>query len=185
MGRGQKRAQAGPQDDDAQIARLVDLASLRQAGVHVLADSMYGTGQGYFKRLLAGGQTTVDEIRNYVERHGESIFLYDDEGNSFPGGNDLSTRLMMTPDDERKLIEATLSGNLPDGRPAGVYLSAPEGELDANHPLHFLRLILIAERCERRGLLVGFVTDYTHMHADLGERPRVEARQPLHQPQLG
>jgi phosphomannomutase len=51
---------------DAQIARLVDLASLRQAGVQVVADSMYGTGQGYFKRLLSGGRTTVDEIRNFV-----------------------------------------------------------------------------------------------------------------------
>jgi phosphomannomutase len=56
---------AGPAYD-AQIARLVDLPSLRQAGVSVVADSMYGTGQGYFKRLLSGGRTVVDEIRNYV-----------------------------------------------------------------------------------------------------------------------
>src|SRR5919199_1232898 len=33
---------------DAQIERLFDLTSLRNAGVHVVADSMYGTGQGYF-----------------------------------------------------------------------------------------------------------------------------------------
>jgi phosphomannomutase len=51
---------------DAQIARLVDLDRLRQAGVHVVADSMFGTGQGYFKRLLSGGATNVEEIRNYV-----------------------------------------------------------------------------------------------------------------------
>jgi alpha-D-glucose phosphate-specific phosphoglucomutase len=51
---------------DAQIARLVDLQKLRDAGVHVVADSMYGTGQGYFKRLLSGGKTQVHEIRNFV-----------------------------------------------------------------------------------------------------------------------
>jgi phosphomannomutase len=51
---------------DAQIARLVDLQKLRDAGVQVVADSMYGTGQGYFKRLLSGGKTQVHEIRNFV-----------------------------------------------------------------------------------------------------------------------
>lgn len=51
---------------DEQIGRLLDLPALRQAGVRVVADSMYGTGQGYFKRLLSGGATRVDEIRNTV-----------------------------------------------------------------------------------------------------------------------
>lgn len=51
---------------DAQIARLVDLEALRGAGVSIVADSMYGTGQGYFKRLLSGGTTQVSEIRNEV-----------------------------------------------------------------------------------------------------------------------
>jgi alpha-D-glucose phosphate-specific phosphoglucomutase len=60
-----ERFDAGPAYD-AQIARLVDLTRLREAGVTVVADSMYGTGQGYFKRLLSGGRTVVDEIRNYV-----------------------------------------------------------------------------------------------------------------------
>lgn len=51
---------------DAQIARLVDLERLRAAGVTLVADSMYGTGQGHFKRLLSGGRTRVEEIRNFV-----------------------------------------------------------------------------------------------------------------------
>ena len=51
---------------DVQIGRLVDLDKLRQAGVHIVADAMYGTGQGVFKRLLSGGRTTVDEIRSHV-----------------------------------------------------------------------------------------------------------------------
>ncbi len=51
---------------DAQIARLVELDRLRNAGITVVADSMYGTGQGHFKRLLSGGRTIVEEIRNVV-----------------------------------------------------------------------------------------------------------------------
>ena len=51
---------------DAQLARLVDINALRNAGLKVVADSMYGTGQGHFKRLLAGGATSVSEIRNVV-----------------------------------------------------------------------------------------------------------------------
>jgi phosphomannomutase len=51
---------------DAQLARLVSLDHLRSAGMTIVTDSMYGTGQGHFKRLLSGGRTTVDEIRNFV-----------------------------------------------------------------------------------------------------------------------
>ncbi len=51
---------------DQQVARLVDLDKLRNAGVTVVADSMYGTGIGYFQRLLSGGSTRVIEIRNEV-----------------------------------------------------------------------------------------------------------------------
>ena len=46
-----------------QVARLVDLPALRDAGVLVVADAMYGTGAGYFERLLAGGRTRVVGIR--------------------------------------------------------------------------------------------------------------------------
>lgn len=50
----------------AQMERLVDLDRLRQAGITVVVDSMYGAGIGYFRRLLAGGRTRVIEIRGEV-----------------------------------------------------------------------------------------------------------------------
>ena len=40
-----------------QIGRLVDLDFIRNAGLHVLADAMYGAGAGYFEALLKGGTT--------------------------------------------------------------------------------------------------------------------------------
>ena len=50
---------------EAQLARVVDLPRLRGAGLRVLHESMYGSGAGVVRRLLAGGSTTVDEL------HGE------------------------------------------------------------------------------------------------------------------
>ena len=49
----------------AQLARLVDLPSLRSAGLNVCYDAMYGTGAGYFAELLEGGATKVTELHGY------------------------------------------------------------------------------------------------------------------------
>jgi phosphomannomutase len=44
------------------IAELVDLDKLRQAGLKVVIDPMYGAAIGYLKSILAGGSTEVVEI---------------------------------------------------------------------------------------------------------------------------
>ena len=54
--------------DDAyftQIEKLVELEPIRQAGLNLAVDSMYGAGAGYLGRLLTGGKTEILEI------HGE------------------------------------------------------------------------------------------------------------------
>jgi alpha-D-glucose phosphate-specific phosphoglucomutase len=43
---------------------LIDLAPIKDAGLTVLADAMWGNGAGWFPRLLAGGKTKVIEIHN-------------------------------------------------------------------------------------------------------------------------
>ena len=45
-----------------QMESLVDLPALRQAGLKVVIDSMYGTGAGYLKALLEGGSNRLVEI---------------------------------------------------------------------------------------------------------------------------
>jgi len=45
-----------------QITKLVDLNGLRQAGLKVVVDSMYGAGAGYLKMILSGGTTEIIEI---------------------------------------------------------------------------------------------------------------------------
>jgi phosphomannomutase len=51
----------------AQLERLVELDRLRRSGLHVVVDSMWGNGSGWFARLLSGGTTTVTEV--HAERN--------------------------------------------------------------------------------------------------------------------
>ncbi len=46
----------------AQIHHLLDLEPIRQAGLTVVVDSMWGNGAGWLSRLLAGGATKVIEV---------------------------------------------------------------------------------------------------------------------------
>lgn len=46
------------------IQRLLDLELIKQAGLRVVVDVMWGNGAGYFSRLLGGGKTEVIEIHN-------------------------------------------------------------------------------------------------------------------------
>lgn len=48
----------------AQINQLIDLQPIKDAGLKVLVDAMWGNGAGWFSGLLAGGKTEVIEIHN-------------------------------------------------------------------------------------------------------------------------
>ena len=48
----------------ASIDKLIDLNSLRNAGLKIEVDPMYGVGAGYFKTLLSGGTTQIIEINS-------------------------------------------------------------------------------------------------------------------------
>lgn len=45
-----------------QIEKLVDLDNLRNSGLKIAVDSMYGAGSGYLKNLLSGGTCEIIEI---------------------------------------------------------------------------------------------------------------------------
>jgi phosphomannomutase len=47
----------------ANLQRIVDLKSIRDAGIRVGFDAMHGAGGGYFQELLGGGATTMTELR--------------------------------------------------------------------------------------------------------------------------
>ncbi len=48
----------------SQLMKLVDVEPLRDAGLTVLVDCMWGNGAGWFPRLLSGGSTTIHEVHN-------------------------------------------------------------------------------------------------------------------------
>jgi alpha-D-glucose phosphate-specific phosphoglucomutase len=47
-----------------QLASLVDVEGIKDAGITVVVDAMYGAGMGYFPAILAGGDTRVIEVNN-------------------------------------------------------------------------------------------------------------------------
>ena len=49
---------------EAHIQKLIDLQPIRDAGLTVMVDAMWGNGAGWFTRLLAGGTTRVIEIHD-------------------------------------------------------------------------------------------------------------------------
>ena len=46
------------------LRRMVDLASLKDAGLSVVVDAMHGAGAGYLGSLLEGGRTRLTELRS-------------------------------------------------------------------------------------------------------------------------
>jgi alpha-D-glucose phosphate-specific phosphoglucomutase len=46
------------------LKKLVDLQKIKDAGLTVMVDAMWGNGAGWFPRLLEGGKTRVIEIHN-------------------------------------------------------------------------------------------------------------------------
>ena len=49
------------------LGKLVDLDKLRNAGLKILVEPMWGNGAGWFPRLLGGGNNTIIEV--HAERH--------------------------------------------------------------------------------------------------------------------
>ncbi len=47
-----------------QIDRLIDLQTIKAAGLKILVEPMWGNGIGWFPHLLKGGKTQVEEIHN-------------------------------------------------------------------------------------------------------------------------
>jgi phosphomannomutase len=48
----------------AQIARMVDLDGIKNAGLRIVHECMYGSGYGYVAEMVGGGRTTVTELHN-------------------------------------------------------------------------------------------------------------------------
>ena len=45
-----------------QLARMIDVQPIKDAGLTVLVDCMWGNGAGWFPRILGGGRTKIRQI---------------------------------------------------------------------------------------------------------------------------
>jgi phosphomannomutase len=88
------------------LATLVDLDGIRRSGLNVLVDPMYGSGAGYFSKLLSGGTTKVTEFHN-------------ERNPAFPG--------MSQPEPIAHNLEALLSAVPEQGADVGI---ATDGDAD-------------------------------------------------------
>lgn len=75
-----------------QLASLVPLERIRQAGLTVIVDPMYGAGSGYLPALLQGGSTRVVEI------HGERNPTFPGMRNPEPLPHNLTKLCTVVPD---------------------------------------------------------------------------------------
>jgi phosphomannomutase len=48
-----------------QLNRLIDFQKIKNAGLHILVEPMWGNGIGWFSKLLNGGKSAVEEIHNH------------------------------------------------------------------------------------------------------------------------
>src|SRR5213083_1389838 len=48
----------------AQIARMVDLDAIKDAGLRIVHECMYGSGYGHIAEMIGGGRTAVTELHN-------------------------------------------------------------------------------------------------------------------------
>src|SRR5579864_5060050 len=48
----------------AQIARMVDIDAIKDAGLRIVHECMYGSGYGYIAEMVGGGRTLVTELHN-------------------------------------------------------------------------------------------------------------------------
>lgn len=70
-----------------QVDRLIDVQPIIDAGLRVVTDPMWGVGQGWFPKILSGGETVVKEI------HGERNVLFPDMKRPEPIADNLQALL--------------------------------------------------------------------------------------------
>ncbi len=130
---------------DAHVAQLLDLPRLRQAGIKIVADSMFGTGAGYFHRLLDAGSTRVQEIRDVVNP-------------AFPG---IAPEPIRPHIDELSRVVREIGADVglaTDGDADRIGLVSESGAFINQHQVFALLALYLTEQRGLRGAVVRSVT---------------------------
>ena len=138
------------------IASLVDLAGIRNAGLKVVVDPMFGAGAGYFDKLLNGGSTTVTEL------HGERNPAFPDISQPEPIAQNLSALMAAVPQMQADVGLAT------DGDADRLGIVDENGRFITTLESFALLCLHLLEVLQQRGPLVRSIT-MTSMIDRLGE----------------
>ncbi len=138
------------------LATLVDLEGIRQAGLKVVVDPMYGAGTGFFVNLLSGGTTTV------IELHGERNPAFPGMSQPEPIAHNLNDLMSTVPGDGADVGLAT------DGDADRLGLVDEQGRFITTLQAFALLCLHQLEVLGRRGPLVRSIT-MTSMVDRLGE----------------
>ena len=123
------------------VKKYVDINKLKSAGLKVLVDSMYGTGNDYIEMLLKGPRCKVDTI------HGEPN----------PGFGGMSPEPMLP--NLKELADRTKKQKLDigiatDGDSDRLGIASPDGKLLTGHKVMALLLLHLLEDRKMRGDVV-------------------------------
>ncbi|MFC1951249.1 phosphoglucomutase/phosphomannomutase family protein [Chloroflexota bacterium] len=138
-----------------QISKLVDIDAIRNAGLNVAVDSMYGAGIGIFKKVLAGGSTKVTEINSK-------------RNPLFPGINPEPIAVNM-----KKLSKMIVKGGFDvglatDGDADRIGIMDEKGEFITQLVTYALLTLYMLEVLEQRGAIIKTITT-TDMVYQLGQ----------------
>jgi alpha-D-glucose phosphate-specific phosphoglucomutase len=137
------------------LGKLVPLDELRRQKLHVIVDSMYGAGSGYFSMILRGGDLKVTEING-------------ERNPAFPGINpepiarNLSKLSRLVVDSKADLGLAT------DGDADRIGIVDEQGRFVTQHQVFALLCLYLLEVRGERGAMVRTLTS-TMMLSRLGE----------------
>jgi len=137
------------------MKEFVDMRLLQQSEMKIVVDSMYGAGSGLFKRLLAGGTISVEEI------HGERNPI-------FPGINPEPIAVNLKELTEKVRRESASIGLATDGDADRIGIIDEKGNFITQLQVFALLALYLLEVRGLRGAIIKTVTS-TSMLYRLGE----------------
>jgi alpha-D-glucose phosphate-specific phosphoglucomutase len=145
------------------VAEFVDISRIRQSGLRIIVDSMYGAGSGYFKALFKDGKTTVDEIN--AERN-----------SSFPGINPEPITVNLKKLSTRIIREGASVGLAMDGDADRIGIMDEKGQFITQLEVYALLALYWLEVRGERGAIVKTVTATSMLYrlGDLFSVPVIE-----------
>lgn len=128
------------------ISGLVDLGAIRDAGLRVVVDAMFGAGGGYFPALLAGGRSSMEEM------HGQPNPAFPGMAQPEPIAHNLRQLI------DRIKTEGASVGLALDGDADRIGVVDEEGRFVTTQEVFSLLAQYLLEHKGQRGALVKGVT---------------------------